>query len=157
MDAPRSSVDWILEGVAGIALLAAIGDVAMHWHLLPERIPVHFGASGDPDGWGGRSMLLVLLGTTVGMSVILTLAEKYQRLINIPISVDRESPAVRQLLRSMVIGLKAVITAAFFWIADVTMRTALGETNGLGTAFLPLFLGGIFAPMIYYLVKLKRL
>jgi hypothetical protein len=71
--------------------------------------------------------------------------------------VDRDSPGVRQLLRSMVIVVKAVITVVFVWITDVTMRTATGEANGLGRAFLPVFLAGIFAPLIYYLLKLRRL
>ena len=150
-------LDWVFEGVSCVALLAAIGDVAMRWSRLPERIPVHFGASGNPNRWGGRNMLLLLVATTVVMAALLTLAEKHQRFINIPISVDRESPEVRRLLRSMVIVMKAAITLAFLWIVDATMRVALGELNGLGPASLPMFLGGVFAPMVYYLVKLKRL
>ncbi len=157
MDTPRSRLAWTLEAVSAIALAAAIGDVAIHWSLVPDRIPVHFGASGQPNGWGGKNMLLLLLGTTVVMSALLTAAEKYQWLINLPMTVDRESPAVRKLLRSMAITLKVVVTVSFFWIVDATMRTALGEANGLGQAFLPLFLGGVGVPMVYYLVRLSRL
>jgi uncharacterized membrane protein len=157
MDTGRSGLDWMLEGVSAIALVFAIGDVAMHWSMLPERIPVHFGAAGSPNGWGGRSMLLFLLATTVAMAVVLTVAERYQRLINIPMSVDRDSPVVRRLLRSMVIMLKAVMMLSFVWIVDLTMRTAVGEASGLGRGFLPVFVAGIVAPLIYYLVKLARL
>lgn len=154
---PRSTPDRVLEAVSVVALLAAVADVAMHWSVLPERIPIHFGAAGNPNGWGGKSMLLWLLATTFGVAVLLTVAEGYQRLINIPMKVDRDSPEVRRVLRSMVIAMKAGITVSFAWITDVTMRTAVGEANGLGRAFLPVFLGGVFAPMIYYLVKLSRL
>jgi di/tricarboxylate transporter len=157
MGTPRSTLDWILEFVSAVALVAAAADVAMHWNMLPDRIPTHFGISGDPNGWGGKNMILVLLAVTLVMAITLTVAENYQRLINIPISMDRESPQVRRLLRSMVIVLKAVITLIFVWIVDLTMRTAMGEANGLGPAFLPVFLGATFVPMVYYLVKLKRL
>lgn len=157
MDTRRSTIDWLLEGVSAGALLAAIGDVAIHWSILPERIPVHFGLAGNPNGWGGKSMLLLLVATTVAISVILTVAESYQRLINVPLNVDRDSPEVRRLLRSMVIAMKAVITVSFVWIVDLTMRTAVGEANGLGRAFAPLFLGWMIAPITYYLVKLLRL
>jgi uncharacterized membrane protein len=157
MNPPRSRLDWFLETVSAGALIAAIADVAMHWSALPERIPVHFDASGQPNGWGGKDMLLFLLAATVVMAIMLTLAESYQRLINIPINVDRNSPEVRQLLRSMVIVLKAVIMITFLWIVDLTMRTAAGGANGLGLAFLPVFSAGTFAPIVYYLVKLKRL
>jgi len=152
----RSTLDWLYEGVSVAALAAACGDVAIHWSALPERIPTHFGAGGTPNGWGGKSMLLILLATTVLVAILLTVAERYQRLINIPMRVDRDSPEVQRLLRSMVIAMKAVITVMFVWIVDLTMRTAVGEANGLGAAFLPVFLGGTFAPAVYYLTKLKK-
>ena len=157
MSSPRSGLDWLFEGLSATALLGAGWDLATHWSALPARIPTHFGASGNPNGWGGKDSLLLLLGTTAGMFILLTIAESYQRLINIPIKVDRESPAVRQLLRSMVIAMKAVITVAFAWIVNLTIRTALGQADGLGVAFLPLFLAGILGPVVFYVVKLKKL
>jgi uncharacterized membrane protein len=157
MDTPRSILDWILEGVSAVALIVAIGDVAMHWNILPERIPVHFGVTGSPNAWGNKEMLLLLLATTFVMALLLTVAESYQRLINIPMNVDRDSSAVRRVLRSMVILMKMVITVSSVWIVDLTMRTAVGEANGLGVAFLPVFVVGVLAPIIYYLVRLARL
>jgi hypothetical protein len=153
----RSISDWVLEGVSAVALAAAGGDVAMHWSLLPARIPVHFGAAGSPNAWGDRTMLLYLVAATIVMAVVLTVAESYQRLINIPMKVDRESFEVRRLLRSLAIAMKAVITVSSVWIIDLTMRTAVGEAKGLGAAFLPVFLAAVIAPIVYYLVKLARL
>lgn len=152
----RSNSDWLREAVSAAALAFACVDVGIHWSIVPERIPVHFDAAGNPNAWGGKTMLLYLLATTVGMVILLTVAETRQRLINIPMKVDRNSPEVRRLLRSMVITLKSVITISFAWIVDSTMRTALGEAAGLGRAFLPIFLCSTFAPLIYYLVKLHR-
>ena len=71
--------------------------------------------------------------------------------------VDRDSPAVRRLLRSLVIAMKAVIMVSSVWIIDLTMRTAVGEANGLGRVFVPVFLAAVGAPIIYYVVKLARL
>ncbi len=157
MSPRRSGLDWFFEGVSVIALLGAGWDLALHWGMLPAQIPTHFNAAGNPNGWGGKNSLLLLLGTTAGMFILLTIAESYQRLINIPIKVDRESPAVRQLLRRMVIAMKVVVTVAFAWIVDRTIRTALGEARGLGIAFLPVFLAGVLGPVVFYVVKLKRL
>ena len=98
-------------------------------------------------------MLLVLIGITITVAILLTVAESYQRLINIPMRVDRDSPEVRRLLRSMVIAMKAVITVSFFWIADLTMRTAMGEASGLGAGVsCRCFWAEPSAPtMVYYL------
>ena len=98
-----------------------------------------------------------LLATTLGTVILLTVSESYQRLINIPMKVDRESPEVRRLLRSLVIAMKAVITVSSVWIIDLTMRTAAGEANGLGRAFVPVFLAAVMAPIVYYVMKLARL
>jgi Protein of unknown function (DUF1648) len=157
MSTGRSISDWVLEVASAVALVVAGGDVAMHWSLLPERIPVHFGVAGSPNAWGDRKMLVYLLAATIVMAVVLTIAESYQRLINIPMKVDRESPEVRCLLRSLVIAMKAVITVSSVWIIDLTMRTAVGEANGLGLAFAPVFLVAVIVPIVYYLVKLARL
>lgn len=157
MDSRRSALDLVFEVASAVALLAAIADVGMHWSVLPDRIPVHFGAAGNPNAWGGKSMLLWLLATTVAMAILLTVAESYQRLINIPMNVDRDSPAVRRLLRSMVIAMKAAITVSFLWIVDSTMKTAVGAADGLGRAFLPVFAGAIGVPVVYCLVKLNGL
>lgn len=157
MGTGRSIFDWVLEGVSAIALAAASADVAIEWNRMPARIPVHFGAAGSPNAWGDRTMLLFLLAATVAMAVVLTIAGSYQRLINIPMKVDRESPEVRRLLRSLVIAMKAVITVSSVWVIDLTMRTALGEANGLGRAFAPVFVAAVIAPIVYYLVRLARL
>lgn len=156
MDSPRSTTDWIFETVWAVALFAAIGEVALRWSSLPARIPVHFDASGGVNGWGGKSMLLVLVGSTIAMSILLTIAASFQRMINIPMNADRDSPAVRRLLRSMVIVMKTVMTLGFFWIDHVTIKTALGEPGGMGRLFLPLFLSGTFLPIVYFMVKLHR-
>ena len=156
MDRARTALDWVLEGVAFVTLMAAAGDVAMHWGMLPEQIPVHFGVSGEADGWGDRSMMLWLLAVSAAAWILLTVAGKYQRLINIPMVLDRESPVVRGLLRSMEIAMKVVVMVSLLWIVDLTMRTAVGEAKGLGVWFAPVFLGATIVPLVYYLVKLKR-
>jgi uncharacterized membrane protein len=152
----RSALDWCLEAVSAVALLVAISDVAIHWSILPAKIPIHFGADGSPNGWGSKNSLIILLIATTSVAIVLTIAERYQRLINIPIEVDRDSPAIQILLRRMVIAIKAVITLTFVWIVDLTMRTAVGEAHGLGPMFLPVFTLGTLAPVIYYVFRLKR-
>ncbi|NVZ08271.1 DUF1648 domain-containing protein [Allochromatium humboldtianum] len=38
------------------------------WNLLPERVAIHFGAGGVPDGWGSS---LTATGLSVGLSLLL--------------------------------------------------------------------------------------
>ncbi|HXE62649.1 MAG TPA: DUF1648 domain-containing protein [Bryobacteraceae bacterium] len=153
----RSGMDWLLEGIGAAAVIAAAAEIGMHWSALPVRIPTHFGIGGQANGWGERNSLLVLLASTIVMFVLLTIAEKYQRLVNIPVKVDREAPEVKRLIRSLAIALKAVLSAGFYWITHVTIAIAMSERTAMGRVFLPVFLAAVLAPVIYYSVRLKRL
>ena len=153
----RSGVDWLLEIVGTAAVIAAAAEIATRWSALPAKIPIHFGIDGQANGWGERNSLLVLLASTIVMFVLLTIAEKYQRLVNIPVKVDRQAPEVKRLIRSLAIVIKAVLSAGFFWITHTTIAIALKERTAMGSVFLPLFLAAVLAPVIYYSVRLKRL
>lgn len=38
---------------------------------LPEKIPSHFDLSGTPDGWSGKSSLIILLFVNIGLNFLL--------------------------------------------------------------------------------------
>ncbi len=64
-----------------LAMSLAVISIAFAFRAyrrLPERIPVHFGFSGHPDGWGPRAMLWLLpvLGVVglMGLGVAQSLA-----------------------------------------------------------------------------------
>jgi hypothetical protein len=64
----RSSVEtWVRIGVA--ALAAAHGAVWWRalswWPQLPPRIPIHFDAAGEPDGWAARSVVAWFLAPAI--------------------------------------------------------------------------------------------
>jgi uncharacterized membrane protein len=153
----RSGVDWLLEAIGAASVAAAAAEIALRWNALPAKIPTHFGIDGQPNGWGGRNSLLVLLASTIVMFTLLSLAEKYQRLVNIPVKVDREAPEVKRLIRSLAIVIKAVLAAGFFWITHVTIGIATGNRIAMGRVFLPVFLAAVFVPVVYYSVRLKKL
>jgi len=52
-------------------------------------------------------------------------------------------------LRSLVIAMKAVVMASSVWIIDLTMRTAVGEANGLGRVFVSVFLVAVIVTIVW--------
>ena len=50
MDRPKP---FLLALVALYGILAAL--VATDYPRLPDRLATHFGASGEPDGWGSKT------------------------------------------------------------------------------------------------------
>lgn len=56
---------WIwIPPFAALALTAAY--LQLHWNLLPERFPVHWGADGQPNRWSSREPLTVFAPVLIG-------------------------------------------------------------------------------------------
>ena len=145
-----------MEAVAVASLLFLFGILAVHWTSLPERVPTHFGPSGQPDRWGGRGMAWVLPVLGLVLYAQLTAVARYTELISLPVSVDRDDPEVRRLLRDLAAVLKAVVVVTFAYIEWVMLDTALGGSHGLGQAFLPVSLGAVAIVLAVYVIKLRR-
>ena len=157
MAVPRSRAQWFFECLSLLLVIFMFAMVSAHWSQFPERVPAHFGISGKPNGWHGKSFLLILPCVAALVWLVMTIAQRYQRLINIPFTIDRDSPEVQSVLRSMMTAEKTTIAVLFAWLMQGMVRTALGRAEGLGQGFLPLALVLIFAPLILYSVKLLRL
>ena len=157
MGEPRSRAQWFFEGLSLLLVIFMFAMVAVHWSQFPDRVPAHFGISGKPNGWHGKSFLLILPGIAAVVWIVITVAQRYPRLINIPFTINRDSPEVQSVLRSMMIAEKTTMALLFAWLMQGMVRTALGRAEGLGQGFLPLALVLIFAPLIVYSVKLLRL
>jgi uncharacterized membrane protein len=157
MAEPRSRAQWFFEGLSLLLVIFMFAMVAVHWSQFPDRVPAHYGISGKPNGWHGKSFLLILPGIAAVVWVIMTLTQGYQRLINIPFTIDRDSPEVQRVLRNMMIAEKTTMAILFAWLMQGMVRTALGRAEGIGQGFLPLALVLIFAPLTVYSLKLLRL
>ncbi len=103
-----------------------------------------------------RTGLLQLPIVALGIYVLMTLASRYQSLINLPISIDRDAPEVRRLLQSLAITLKLVILLIFVYIEWILANTASGRSSTPGTLFLPVTLVAVFLPLGFYLHKLQN-
>ena len=103
-----------------------------------------------------RTGLLQLPIVALGIYVLMTLASRYQSLINLPISIDRDAPEVRRLLQSLAITLKLVILLIFVYIEWILVNTASGRSSTPGTLFLPVTLVAVFLPLGFYLHKLQN-
>lgn len=91
------------------------------------------------------------------MWILLTLAAKYNKLINLPIHVNRDHPVIQRALVNFSIVLKLVIVATMAFLCIQTLRVAGGETTGIGGDFL--VLTGIVTVLVIvlYIGKLHKL
>jgi hypothetical protein len=105
---------------------------------------------------GGRNGLLLPPLTSMGIYALLTMASRYQKLINIPMTVDRDAPEVQSFLFKTSALLKTVLLSIFLYLTWANVNTAMGLREGLGKPFLPLSLAVIFVTLGLYMFKLRR-
>lgn len=130
--------------VAHAALWAA---AILMWDGLPERIPLHFSASGQPDRWGPPSaanwlmppiLCSVISGAMLGVSFLAGwMAAHCPELVNVP---DKPlwaglpgAARVRCLvpMRNLLAWLGVALAALFGWIMVGTADVAHGRTASL--------------------------
>lgn len=83
----NNTVDWILKAVAFLCCAATAVIVAVRWNKLPDKIPTHFELNGEPNGFGGKGMLVVLVIVMVAMTGLMYLAEMFPKMWNLPVKI----------------------------------------------------------------------
>lgn len=97
---------------------------------LPEKIPVHFGISGEPDNWGGRWMIFL-------MPVIATLIVAVNWFIFTRLKGSPKMPVAMEFpLHLLLLELPVLFTYITWRMTEV----AFGRAQGLGVLFLPVIL-----------------
>ena len=121
---------------------------------LPDTIPIHYSATMQADGFGGKGNLLTLPFIATALFFGLTILNRFPHIFNYPttITADNALRHYRNATRS-VRYLKVIIVVIFGLISYQTIRHANGQAEGPGSWFLPFTLVLIFIPIINFVVR----
>ena len=119
-------------------------------------IPTHFALDGHPNKLGHKHLLLLVGFIDLASYILLCFAARYQKLVNLPVNVDRNSPNVQEQIRRMISTIKAITTLSFLYIIWKIIQTASGQANGLGSAFSPIFGAALILTVVFYVNRLKK-
>lgn len=149
--------DTILEMFGWLALISLWGYAISNYTVLPDRIPVHFDASGHVDSYGHKFSIFILPIIGAVFFFVILLLGRYPHLFNYPVTITKEN-AEKQYKNGlrMMRYLKFFITATFLIIEYQTIQTAIGRSEGLGAWFFPLILGFIIIPVIITIIIAVR-
>lgn len=149
-----SSMDKIIELLAWLFLLAIWGLTISSYSFLPDKIPIHYNGFGQVDGLGNKITIFTLPLISSIIFAGMTIINKFPHLFNYPINITQNN-ALQQYTNAtrMIRSLKLVIVFVLGLIAWETIQVAHENNEGLGIWFLPLTLGLIFVPLLYFLLK----
>jgi uncharacterized membrane protein len=151
---PRSSFEKTLEVLAIIGLVLSCVILLLNWSNLPARFPNHFGSSGEPNSWGGKSILIIYMIIAVSLFTGLTLAGFFPHKGNHVWPITEENAAAQyQITRSCLSCLKAQSMWLFVFVEWRTIQIAREGTGGLGIHTLPTLLLMTFGTVAFYLWK----
>jgi uncharacterized membrane protein len=157
LDVPKTSTERLHDTVALVVILASLAYFIWQWTALPATVPIHFNARGEADGWGSKTVLLLLPTLMLVLYIGLSLLRKIPHHFNYlkPIT---EANAVYQYRTSiqMLSWLKLEIVLLFGYIQWSLIRNAEGLASGIGIWLLPATLVIIFGTIIYYIIKLAK-
>jgi len=153
----RPAVVRAADIVAWFLLIGMWAYLGLVYGDLPDRIPHHFDASGAPDRWGGKSILIFLACLSSAIFALLTFLLRKPNLWNVPRGED-EAHTARILVATdqLVRFLRLLTTALFSYVQMITVRIARGEAATLGWPFILMVIGGVAAPLVWYFVAIRR-
>lgn len=146
----------ILEAVALIALFV---DVCITYQALsganplPARIPTHFDAAGNPNGWGSPAVLIFLPGIAIALYSGITIASRFPTAFRYSMRVNQVNlPRVQTLTLDMLAWLKAELACLFCLLQYWMIAAARSGDGKLPPLLIPGFLILIFGTVGIYLI-----
>lgn len=142
--------DKVIELIGWLYLLAFWVLTITSYSSLPDTIPIHYNGAGQIDRFGNKINILILPFIATILFVGISLANKFPHIFNYPTKITEEN-ALRQYsnMTRMNRYMKLILVLIFGLIAYKTIK----NTHNLGFWFLPMIMGLIFIPMIYFIIK----
>lgn len=143
----------VMEILAFICFFGVTIYMICTWHALPAQIPSHFGASGQPDAYGGKGHLIFMYVIMLLTYLLMLVCTFIPKSWNLPVRItERNAPLACQYARSLIVMLTLVINVTFGYLQVQSIRC-----TSLNPWFLPIDLAAMFIPIIYYCIKIARL
>jgi uncharacterized membrane protein len=154
---PRTFLENILDVAAIILFIAGAVNLIMQWSSIPGTVPIHFNGAGEPDGWGSKVNLWILLVIGSMMWVLLTVLEKFPHVYNYLFLTEENAERQYKNARLMLNVIKNEILFFFVYMSWVSTEVAKGENDGLGLWILPIFIITITGTIAFFIVRSIKL
>jgi len=150
---PRKIADRIFESLAIAGVLYGLFIIIQAWPTLPQTIPTHFDASGNPDGFGSKEWIWLLPAISVVMVPAILFFRRYPWLSNVPWEINEDN-AIRQyeLLVRLLSLCACSVSFIFLVLTFDTISTASGGSSLFGKWLMLIFTVPIIGILVWYFI-----
>jgi len=154
----------IYFSIAALLALASWAIAIYYWDKIPQTIPIHFGISGQADGWANKSIfnvsLIPFLQTIfLGLFVFLYYKPQYS---DIPTTMwlmtldKKHRDHAFSLIRIMLVGMSLWLGILFTYMTYGMNISAIGPDSGLSTPIMFSVIGLMILWLTYWTIKVYR-
>lgn len=153
LDIPKTLFEKWLDRLTAIVYIAGILYTIVIWSQLPDQVPAHYNAAGDVNRWGSKWELILLPAIAAVLAVFMSFLEKHPEWHNYMKLNESNIEFQYKNSRMLLNVLKNESVLLFVFITYRTEQVALGNTDSLGIAFIPIYLGLIFGSMAFFIIR----
>lgn len=113
--------------LCALLLAAATIFVLMRWSQIPDQIPTHYNFASEPDRYGGKGSLILMMALAWVVFFTITISVRYPDKWNMPVEVTEENRSrLYAITRAMMEVIKILTVALFILLfttaaANITM------------------------------------
>lgn len=148
----------ILETIAmvGLAVSYWIAYSAVYGpNPLPDRVPTHFGITGQPNAWGSPSGMFMLPAIATAVYLILSVVALFPSTFNFPIRVTPQNrPRLETLARQLLAWINVDMVCLFAWIQWSILEGMRQGYMNPPVMLMPIFLVVVLGTTIGYVVAM---
>ena len=149
--------DKVIEMAGWFIVLVVWVYTIASYSKLPNTAPLHFNATGEADSFGSKASIIVSPIIMTILYVGIALLNRYPHNFNYPTKITKENAQKQYTMATRWIRYLNLVTALIIgYITLIVIQSAKGKEGELGIWFLPLSLGIVFIPTIYYILKSKK-
>lgn len=124
---------------------------------LPDRIPVHFDAAGNPNGWGSPSSLIFLPVLSLALFLFLTLIARLPSVFNYPVEVTEENrDTLQRLTVDLLAWMRTELVCTFALVQWMVSHLARHPEPVMFSFIFIAPLGMLLATVVWFIVAILR-
>jgi len=145
-------------GIVAFLLLAWITWAALYGpNRLPDRVPTHFDAAGNPNAWGSPMGMVILPVMAAGLYLLMSLVTRFPGAFHYPVRVTRLNiERLQSVTLDMIAWLKVELVCLFTLLQWAFIQAARTGSGRLFPMILPFFIVAIFGTVGWHFIAMFR-
>lgn len=147
-----------LIGLMALVLLFWMAWTALYGvNPLPERVPTHFDAAGNANGWGSPKGLLLFPFMAALLYLLMSLVMRFPATFHYPVRVTpRTVLLLQEVTLDMVAWLKTELACLFALLLWVFIHSARTGDGHIFSIIMPFFIATIFVTIGWHWIAMFR-